>query len=97
MVASQIRSITIYQTIGHIVNNSRPQHLQGLIENQGRRNAVSIVVTVNQDEFLVLDGCLDSFHCTVHVIEQEGIVEGLRHLIGRVLDLFQGLQTAGQT
>ena len=69
LVASQIRPITIYQTIGHIVNNTRTQHLQGLIENQSRGNAVSIVVTVNQDKFLILNGCLDSFHSAVHIIE----------------------------
>ena len=69
------KAIALVITVGNIEVDFLGISPQERIYERHRRRAVDIVVAVNQYLFLGGDGLADSFHRSIHILHQEGIVE----------------------
>ena len=70
------------QTVAGAAGRQLAAHVRALtgetfVQNGGGRNAVHVIITVDDGQFLVLNGLLNAGHGLVHILEQERVTQRL--------------------
>ena len=68
---SGLQAVSFFDAMGNIDGNLGAHGPQEIIQHGGGRHAVNVVITKNQDLFVIDDGLINAFYSCIHVLEKK--------------------------
>ena len=85
-------AVTVIITVGDVENKVLVTYLpEELINQRNRCGTVHVVVAIHHDHLIVCDGALDTLHCAIHILHQEGIMQICKLRVKEPIGLFYGV------